>query len=101
MKFRKPAARIEPSGKGFNAGRPRVADWLKEWLANQGKWMLLDCGCRDAWDTRSMTVIHLFGPRETQIWCERCHKFVLWKNWTTFNEYMNIPPAVNSPEPLF
>lgn len=103
MKFRVPSAAPgsgSPGAGGGLASRGRP-DWLKRWLEDQGKWFLLSCGCRDAWDEKSLTVLHLFGPKETQIFCEQHERFVLWEKWIPFNEYMQLAPAVTPDEPLF
>lgn len=78
-----------------------MSGWLKEWIANKTSWCKFDCGHMEAWDELSLCALHHFGPRTTEVWCERCQKFVLFKKWVTFNEYKGIPPAVTPDEPLF
>jgi hypothetical protein len=102
MKFRVPSVSPRPDSPGTGGFRSRGRpEWLKEWLENRGKWLVLDCGCEEAWDEKSMTVLYLFGPEEIQIFCETCQRFAKWKEWISWTQYLNISPAATSDEPLF
>jgi len=102
VKFKKPSVGPAPISPGGGIGRSRgTPQWMLDWIANKGKWCLLSCGCKDAWDDRSMTILYRFGAKSTEIWCDRCQRFVLWVKWIEFTEYKDIAPAVIPDEPPF
>jgi hypothetical protein len=61
-----------PDGGGHGSshrpqGRP---EWLKDWIANQGRWVLLGCGCREDINCRGVMIIHI-GLAENEVYCSK------------------------------
>lgn len=111
MKFRRindvPARR--DSGGYVSRGRP---DWLKEWIANLGKWARVSCGHSVDLNDRSLLIIGVFGfdrknerlaKSRSDILCERCDEFVSVVCPITLMEHMGFQnaDAMESTEPLF
>ena len=46
---------------------PRRPDWFAEWLANQGKYVLLECGCIE--DVHLPQCLTLLTGKHIEIWC--------------------------------
>lgn len=79
-------------------GRPQ---WLKDWIADKGRYVLLKCGHKDDLNDQSMIIIRAFGKRQVTVFCERCNDFVHIDKTVGFREYANIHAAAIPDEPLF
>lgn len=68
MKFVQPngAAPIVRGGSGVHQ-RP---DWVKEWLANQGKYVALHCGHRT--DLNDRIAMFVINSAKREVWCYQC-----------------------------
>jgi hypothetical protein len=94
VKFIKPTVPAgEPSG-GY-IGAPEKRDWLKEWIENKGRWVLLECGCIDDLNDRAMTIIKTFEG--CTVGCERHNRFVSVVRTLS----RKTPPVKQPDEPLF
>lgn len=78
-------------------GRPA---WLKEWIANQRRYVLMICGHKDDLNDRSLLIIKTFGQKHVEVYCETCNAFRAVKKTIGFREYSNITYRLPE-EPLF
>lgn len=72
MKFIKHS---EPAGgnSGGFAGVPQSQDWLKKWIEEKGRWVDLQCGCKEELTDRGLLLIGTFD--DCEVLCERCNRF--------------------------
>src|SRR5882672_6671756 len=96
MKLHKPGT---PGSKAVGGGNPFAPSkmtapgrpaWLKEWIANQHRYVLLRCGHKDDLTERGMLIIRAFGQKDTSVYCERCNAFKGVVRTMKFREYANI-----------
>lgn len=104
MKFVAP----KKGSSGVSTGGPhRVIsrpEWLKEWIENQGHYVELSCGCMEDQKTRGLLMVFLAGGlkgREIEILCVRCDKWVWLTRSVSLREYLGLPKAQSTEEPLF
>lgn len=64
---------------------PARPDWFAEWLSNQGKWVLLKCGCIQ--DVHIPQCVTLLTGKHIYIACDK-HSFQLIKKTLTMREYL-------------
>jgi hypothetical protein len=90
-------------GKGNKS--PHRPDWFAEWLANQGKWVLLECGCIE--DVHLPQCITLLTGKQIYISCpfDLDHGFQAIAKTLTFRDVLlarGIPLKEDTdPEGLF
>lgn len=65
----------QPSAPVTNvSGRTRAFNgWLKEWKANQGKWVVLSCGHNEDMHSSALLIINLVDGCD--VYCETCQVF--------------------------
>lgn len=94
--------RCRPVGSGSYRVLP---EWLRDYIADQGQFVLLECGHRENIGDRGVLLIvgmQRYGKRNnTQVLCERCNQFVGIERHMKFQEYANIPVKKDSDIPLF
>ena len=97
MKFRTVTVPDAPTGvrHGHVNGKP---EWLREWLANQGRYVMLTCGHKEDLNDSALLIIYVFGKhgKGTDILCEQCNKFVGVKA-----KWKQPPKQVIPNEPMF
>ena len=74
--------------------------WLKEWIANQHRYVLLKCGHKDDLTHRGMLIIKQFGQKQVDVWCETCNAFKGVVRTMKFREYAGITYRLPD-DPLF
>lgn len=91
------------AGGGLRPHYPIRPQWLKDWIADKGQWVLLSCGHKDNMNDRATIVIRIFGTRNVEVFCERgkCYRFVSIVRLMKFKEYADIPNTAIPDEPLF
>lgn len=102
MKFRKPSGVPEPSGNAAPVSRrtgARKPEWLREWIADQGVYVLLSCGHKENLNDRALLIIARLDG--TYVICERCNDMAAVVRHMQFREYANIPAIAESSIPLF
>lgn len=106
MKFRRPTAPGDvdaPRSSGSFVGKPNLRpDWLKDWIDNKAKYVLLACGHKV--DLKWRGQITLEGlDEEKGIFtnCQQCDRFSAIERGMSFSEYHGKPTAVIPDEPLF
>jgi hypothetical protein len=96
VKIIKPFQSVTENKSGERSG------WFDEWLANQGKFVELNCGCID--DIHLPTCLTLITSKDIQIYCDN-HGFQGIKRSLTFKQAMKIKgydiPEIQSEDPLF
>lgn len=75
---------------------PARPDWFAEWLANQGKWVLLDCECIE--DVKIPQCITLLTGKKITILCPFGHGFQRIKKTLKFREVLEAR-GIEFPEP--
>lgn len=91
-------------GRVSSEGQKHRADWLTEWLANKGQYVVLDCGCSEDLKWRGLTILVKYGGplgKRRVVFCERCNQFSLVKKSATFYEYVGgkKPPPIPEDPP--
>ena len=102
MKFPRPSAPGDaphPQGSAFD--KPRQGNWLKEWLANKGNWVLLECGNKADLNDNGQTMLVGLEVGELRTICVKCWLYCRVERHISINEYLGIPTAVIPDEPLF
>lgn len=76
-----------PAGAKGNKS-PLRPDWYVEWLANQGKWVLLKCGCIE--DVHIPQCLTLLTGKQIFILCpfDMDHGFQVIKKTLTFRDVL-------------
>lgn len=102
MKFRRPAENpgSAPHSPGSFVGKPK-ASWLKDWIANQGRWVELECGHKADLNDTGQTTLEGEKKGDLLTICVGCWQFVRVKRHMKLNEYLGIPTAVIPDEPQF
>lgn len=84
---------VKPNGPAGAKGNksPARPDWFAEWLSNQGKWVLLKCGCIA--DVHIPQCVTLLTGKKIYIECPSYtpldpHGFQLIKKTLTLREYL-------------
>jgi hypothetical protein len=84
---------------------PARPDWFQEWLANQGKWVLLECGCIE--DVHLPQCVELLTGKKIYIACpfDLDHGFQLIKMTLKFRDVLSARgitfPNDTDPKGLF
>jgi hypothetical protein len=73
--------------------------WLRDWIAEQGQFVLLSCGHKDNLNDRSLIIIAALSG--TKVWCDRCETFAAVIRHMRIHEYAGLPPKEVSDIPLF
>ncbi len=101
MRIIKPNSLAGPKG----TRPPARPDWFAEWLANQGKWILLECGCIE--DIRMPQCVTLLTGKKIYIECPFTpgHGFQLIKKTLDLGNVLKargiLIPEDTDPEGLF
>lgn len=95
-RYRKASPETRGGYTSQSHGRP---EWLKEWIANQGRWVRLSCGCSEDLNSRTLTVVGAF--KNSAVYCEKCEQFSAVVRSITVAEAMGIPAKEVPPQPLF
>ena len=95
MRFVQPSDRIRPSDRS-GSFRPQ---WLKQWIAEQPKYVLLGCGHKDDSSIPS-TILRGFLQGNVEMFCERCESFQPMRK-ISLHEYANITAIPIPDEPMF
>jgi hypothetical protein len=97
---------IKPNGLAGSKGNksPNRPDWFVEWLNNQGKWVLLKCGCIE--DVHLPQCITLLTGKQIHIFCpfDCDHGFQRIDKTLTFRDVLmarGISFTDTDPEGLF
>jgi hypothetical protein len=72
VKIIRPNESARNTSGGF-VGAPQSRGWLKEWIENKGRWVLLDCGHVEDLNDRAMLIIRTFDG--CTVGCEQCNRF--------------------------
>lgn len=72
--------------------------WLREWIANQPRFVLLACGHKD--DINIPYTI-IFGFPEVQVLCDRCASFQPIRKYLNLQQYAEFAAKPIPDEPLF
>jgi hypothetical protein len=85
---------------------PRLPSWLRDYIADQGQFVLLDCGHKDNLTAKgALLIVALTSTNKkknnTQVFCDRCRHFAGIVRHMRFSEYANIPVKVITDAPLF
>jgi hypothetical protein len=75
---------------------PVRPDWFAEWLANQGKWVLLDCECIE--DVHIPQCVTLLTGKHIEIMCPFGHGFQRIKKTLKFREVLEAR-GIEFPDP--
>jgi hypothetical protein len=77
---------------------PARPDWFIKWLANQGKWVLLNCGCIE--DVHLPNCIELLTGKHIEILCpfDMGHGFQRIKKTLKFRDVL-MARGIEFPEP--
>lgn len=62
------------TGGSYTHARPQGLEWRKEWLANQGQYVTLQCGHEEDLNDKAILIIKSFDG--CTILCEQCNRFV-------------------------
>lgn len=86
------------AGKKGNKS-PYRPDWYVEWLRNQGKWVLLECGCIE--DVHMPTCVTLLTGKTIYIECpfDWEHGFQAIKKTLTFRDVLKARGIELPPDP--
>ena len=82
-------------------GRPRMPDWQKEWVANQGVWVLLECGCIDDLNPRLLPLVRQMLDGHLEIYCDKHEGFYRVTRKSSAGERVGIVSARVPDEPMF
>lgn len=97
MRLIKRGVAAPSDGSGYSrGGRP---DWLKKWIADQGVWCRLACGCAEDLNSQSLLIIGTFTSGE--VYCERHDRFAAVKNKIRLDEALGYVAEKIPDEPLF
>lgn len=103
MKLVKPSVSpsLGTSRDGLTRTTHRRPEWLKEWIANKSKYVLLACGHKEniAEADSAITLIQTF--KECQLYCWRCKDFSAIEESISFLEYLGIPKPEYPDTPPF
>ena len=99
MKVGRPYVKPADSGRISHEIRQSRPDWFREWLENQGRYALLDCG--HYVDINDRSVAYIIGATDKHIVCPEHNQWALVVRSATFTEYMGIPPNVIPDTPPF
>jgi len=104
MQLRRPTTYLgsAPHSPGSSVGKPTGRpEWLKDWIADKGKWVVLQCGNKIDLNERGQ--ILLVGQKKGDLLtiCEKCWLFCAVERHISYSEYRGIPTAVIPEEPLF
>jgi hypothetical protein len=76
-------------------------DWVKEWIANKGQYVTLECGHREDLKNRTL-MIKVFGGNDKAVWCYDCEDMSTVVKAIGLYEYHFGYPAPAIPDnPLF
>ena len=65
-----------PGGTPFiGPGAHRRSEWLKEWLANKPRNVVLSCGHHEDLSIPGLIILKAFGEKKVDVLCERCNAF--------------------------
>lgn len=105
MKFKRPTQDLgsAPHSQGSFVGKPNLRpDWLRDWIANKGKWVQLACGHKVDLKWPGQYILEgLDGVKEVVTNCEPCGQFSAIERGLSYREYRGIPTAVTPDEPMF
>lgn len=102
MRIIQPIGRSEPSEtavptvRRFKGQKPQ---WLKDWIEDQGSYVLLSCGHKTNMNDRASIIIARIAG--VYLVCERCNDLAAVVRHMKFTEYAEIPPKAESKIPLF
>lgn len=103
MRIVKPIGRAEPGEPDRSARRVHVRaekpQWLREWIEDQGHYVLLSCGHRENMNDRATLIIARISG--VYIVCEKCRDLAAVVKHMKFTEYAQIPAKAETDEPLF
>lgn len=110
MKFRRPNVNPgspEYDSQGSFVGKPNQRlerpDWLKEWIDNKAKYVLLACDHKVDLKWAGQITLEGMGDNRNQVLtnCGLCGQFIAIERGLSYNEFKGIPTAVIPAEPLF
>ena len=103
MQFKK--AMETPAGdKPAGASGPprgRRPQWLMDWIAEHGIYVVLECGHKDSFATIEITLCLIRTFPGMEVLCNECNAFRKVAKSVTLIEYMGIPTPERSSEPPF
>lgn len=73
--------------------------WLRDWIEDQGSFVLLSCGHKENMNDRASIIIARIAG--VYLVCPRCNDLAAVVRHMKFTEYAQIPPKVESDIPLF
>lgn len=79
---------VNPNGPAGRMGNAPISrpDWFAEWLANQGKWVRLQCGCIE--DVHIPQCLTLLTGKRIYILCPSDHGFQAIKETIKFRDVL-------------
>lgn len=84
---------MEIPSRGNTGGHFRsigIPKWLKEWIEDRPRFVLLECGCKDNLAIRGVLYIHSYRDCKTHVYCERCQCYSVVVRTLTANAYFGI-----------
>lgn len=91
----------EPVPAKRGPARRAKPQWLKDYIADQGRWAEFSCKHRANINLQGTLIIAAFGKRHVSVYCERCNDFRSIVRYMKFNEYANIEVTAIPEIPLF
>jgi len=89
-----------PLPANTNWDKPKPG-WLKDWIADKGRWALLKCGHKCDLNERGQILLEGEKKGDLLVICEKCWQIPKVARHLTYHEYRGIPAAVTPEEPLF
>lgn len=87
MKIVRPSIPHSPQGSG--GGSHVRADWIRDWLANKGRYVALSCGHQTDLNHNCTTII---VRDDYQVICTECDDWAKVVKQLTLGEYVGLPP---------
>jgi hypothetical protein len=84
-----------PMGNRNTGPKLPMPKWHKEWLANQGKWVELSCGCIADINLPSAVLLLTKKP---EIFCDKCDGFMQIKESLSFREVIRRRLGIQMPD---
>lgn len=102
MQLRRPSQNPgnAPHSRDSAAFRPKPS-WLREWIADKGRWVELTCGHKADLNERGQLYLEGEKKGDLLVICEQCWQIPAVKRHLTYAEYRGIPTAITPAEPLF